>query len=213
MIVEHTANAVIVPANAQVGQLSQLWLFKQGIISEEGKGLFTPVAVQAADADVELLLLPNRLQIGVRRATYAEALPMAAERAQVLLQAAGDTVIGALAGVGLNVQVWWNLKGFASPDNLLESKFFKDGVLDHFTKDRQMGLSVIEQIDGVKITSKLDHARNVHSGEPGLALDINVHVDVVDIPSASAFLARTPEFVEAVSKRVDQIDSEVLGGR
>ena len=213
MIVYQSANVVIVPVSAQIGQLNQLWLYKNGILSEDAQGIFTPVAVQATDADVELLLLQNRLQVQGRQPAFADALQLATTRAQLLINAAGSSVLGALTGVGLNVQLFWNQHGQSDPGTLLERAFLKEGtVVSRLSSDRKLGISIVEFIDGIKLTTKIEHAQNDRSGEPGIGMDANVHADLVDVSAVSAFLNRANEYANYIQERVALIENEILAG-
>lgn len=211
MIAEQSANVVVVPVGAQVGQLNQLWLYKQEILAEDCQGLFTPVAVQATDHDLEVLFLPNRLQLVGKRPVFPEALALAAERAARLVNAAGGAILGALSGVGFNVQLFWSLQGHPHSADLLERVFVREGALDQLDKSRQVGLSVSEQLEGWKLTTKFDHANNIGTGEMGLSMGINAHSDLQDVTDAVAFLGRAQEFSALLQGRIDQFEKEVIG--
>lgn len=213
MIEEQSSNIVLVPVGAQIAQLNQLWLYKQGILGEDAQGLFTPVAVQAGDAELDLLLLPNRIQFTAKgQNSLRDGWSFAAERLRKLLDA-GAPMVGPLTGLGLNAQAFWSTGDRSDGDTMIERALVpSEKLLGAFVQDRQMGLSVLERFDGIVLTTKIDSAKNMVTDQSGIGVDCNVHAELQDGATALNFLSRIDDLAARVEARFRAVEMAVLGG-
>lgn len=205
MIKSQFANVVLVPVNFRVDIASQLWLVRNKLVDETANGFFTPVAVQCADESADFLILPNRIQITSKLPTVAEGLQEAASRMRRFIGAAG-AALNPIQAVGLNAQI------VLQADDLrgLERGYFSQGaLLRSLSPERDLSFSASEDEASGKITTKVAYAKNVETGELGVSIDINSHVDVTAIEQVEEALYKVEAFAELCMTRAQLVQEDI----
>lgn len=205
MIKSQFANIVVVPINFRVDVASQIWLVKNELVKEESNGFFTPVAVQCEDDEIQILILPNRIQIMSKIESVNEGIRDAANRMSKFVAAAGGA-LSQIEGVGANCQVVLDVAGSAS----IERAFFRDsGLMRCASSDRQVSLSIIETTTSGAFTTKVQMGKHHESGESGLLLDFNCHMEATDASQVNDFLAKAGEVATMCNDHVQTIKNDL----
>lgn len=205
MIKSQFANIVIVPINFRVDVASQIWLVRNGLVKEESNGFFTPVAVQCEDDEVQVLVLPNRIQVMSKIESVTEGIRDAASRMSKFMAAAGGT-LGQLEGIGANCQVVLDVTESAT----VERAFFRDSNLTRrASSERDLSLSVTENTASGSFTTKIQMGKHNESGEPGLVVDFNSHMEVSDASQALEFLGKVDEIAATCTDYIEMIKNDV----
>lgn len=209
MIEQQASNVVVIPLNARVDLFQQMWLVKHGLLEEEATGFFTPVAVQASDANCEILIMPNRVQIAGKGDLDA-AVEAATKRMSALITQAGSA-LSPFSGCGLNFQWVLRVEEAALPS--LERLFFCENPLFNAMSDaRDAMFSVTERRDDVKVTTKLDYGRNKETGLTGIMVDLNFHSDAADADGVVEFIGRSAQIKALALERVSVIAEFLFPG-
>lgn len=205
MIKSQFANVVIVPVNFRVDIASQIWLVKNGLVKEESSGFFTPVAVQCEDDSVEVLVLPNRIQITSKLPSMTDALLDAAERMTRFIDVAGSALTP-IEGIGVNCQVVLETDDL---DGIRRVYFTDSGLLRASAEGRDLSFTLAETIALGRLTTKVQYAKHIETGEMGLVMDFNCHADAAESGQVLEFLGSVKDIAEICGDRVQVVRSDI----
>lgn len=207
MIKSQFANVVIVPVNFRVDIASQIWLVKNGLVKEESNGFFTPVAVQCEDDSVEVLVLPNRIQITSKLPSMTDALHDSAARMTKFIEVAGSALTP-IEGIGVNCQIVLEAE---DSTGIQRAYFSNSGLLNASSEDRDLSFTLVETIALGRLTTKVQYAKHIETGETGLVLDFNCHADAAEASQVLDFLGRVKEVADMCNGRVELIKNDIAG--
>lgn len=208
MIEFNAINAVLVPVNARVDLFQQLWLVKNEIVSEAAKGIFTPVAVQCADDDIEVVILPNRIQVTAKAGTLGQQLALAVARLDRLIERAGSALVP-YQGVGINAVAI--VLGDSATS--LESHFIRDNeYVADLAQSREFAITTREEAMGGSVVTKIERVKHVENSSVGVRFDFNFHRDATDLAQARLHFAAIDEISTTIEKRVALAERVITQG-
>jgi hypothetical protein len=201
MIAERSGDVVIVASEVRVATFTQLWLVDKAVLPREmlADSIFTPMVVNAATQDVQLTVVPNRIQIASRR---PEGIPEVARTASRFLEAA-DSAIG-VSAVGINyrfVLTGESADAFAARTERLVGDL---PSLESFKKGQKprFGISAI-RVDG-KIRTQLE-VSPVHAfpaGVEAVLVSVNSQLDTSSRQEAIADLLNRSEDLKSTAELI-----------
>lgn len=207
MIESQKGNVVLVPVGLRPELFQQYWLIKNGLLAEDASGIFTPVVVQCADSDFEVLVLQDRLQIHSRVDDLAKAMESSADRLRRFIQAAGNS-IGPVRGAGLNCQVV--ITGENAGTGFVKDSFFQKQLFDEAEGTlSNLSFSVAETLNFGLVTTNIASVKHSESERQGIQVDFNCHRDVSTLDEVEQLLASADDFAQFCRRRCDQIEQRL----
>lgn len=205
MIVERSFNVVVVPVNARVDLFQQLWLTKQGILDENSTGIFTPIAVQCSDSEIELLILTNRVQVRAKSAA-AEAIRMCVDRTLNLVHQSGSALMP-ISGCGINVDCVLTAGDGQHQVGIEEAMLKADAIPVDFVRPLTASVTTSETIGSLTINTSISALKHKESLKDGVAFNTNFHFDGESVEGLTEFFNRAEEFLGMVDARVQKMDA------
>lgn len=209
MIVHQSANAVLVPAapTMRMETFSQLWLVNHGVVSEQCNGFFTPVAVQCTDEELDVFLVPNRIQLVSKRASLREGVPHSVDRMLHFIDAARGA-LPPMSFAGLNFAA-----GFPCADApaVVRRLFLNDAPWPKATVAvHDVQVSATEALGVGKVTTKVASGLT-HEGEPVLVLDFNTELPIVEATQFAEFSRCAQNFQAFCAEKIAFIEQQLRG--
>lgn len=189
---------VVVSANKlNLSLINRSWLNEHKILREneiQGPGIVTPVFQKYDTADLEMLLLEERLQVVLKDGEKQQWDPSGEQT--TILQTVGRFVMTLphtpFTGVGLNIA--WNLP--AKPDGIhqmsMDLFFNTEGPLarEFSSPDSHYGAYLSKNWQEFRLKLTALPVRETNSGEEFIQLSFNFHKDVAAVSDIKTALLR-----------------------
>lgn len=210
MIVHQSANAVLVPASPtmRMEAFNHLWLVNHEVVSKESTGFFTPVAVQCTDDDLEVFLIPNRIQLASKRTTLQDGLPHCVERMQHFVDVA-QAALPPMSFAGLNFSA-----GFvcADPAAIVRRLFLGNAAWPKPEAEvNDVQVTVTEALGAGKVTVRVASGL-AGAGSPALVLDFNTELAIAEASQFTEFSRCADAFKTLCEEKMSFIERELRGG-
>ncbi len=209
MILSQQSTVVVVPSSLKLELFQQFWLVKNKILKEDSTGFFTPVAIQATDDEVDLLILQDRIQISSKDADLAKGMKIAAGKI-TQLQAAADGAVSSLKSAGLNAQI--AIGGIESPGVALSETYLNSTLLESGCEVLSAGLYLTQDIGFGAVTTRVSAGVNAETGEQAVVLDVNCHRDIVNDGELAELIASIDDLMDFCGRRVSGIQADLSKG-